>query len=123
MTGMNRVTGARLFGIGHIAQSIGHILSTPIGSRPRRRDYGSALFELVDHPMNPLGRMRVVAASADAIRRWEKRVRLNRILVAGGSAEQLGAGQFALELDGELLTARGITPFTRLSIPLFPATS
>ena len=47
MTGMDRETGKSLSGIEHLRQSIRDILTTPIGSRVMRRDYGSRLFELL----------------------------------------------------------------------------
>src|SRR3546814_12586651 len=43
MIGVDRATGQRLDGNDHLAQSIGDILSTPIGTRVMRRDYGSML--------------------------------------------------------------------------------
>ena len=41
-----------------------------------RRDYGSQIMALVDSPANELGAMRVIAAAADAIARWEDRVEM-----------------------------------------------
>jgi phage baseplate assembly protein W len=41
MQGMNRNTGRKLSGVDHLRQSIVDILTTPIGSRVMRRDYGS----------------------------------------------------------------------------------
>ena len=123
MIGMNRETGARLSGVDHLVQSIGDLLSTPIGSRVMRRDYGSALFELLDQPMNALGKLRLFAAVADAIRRWEPRIRLTRVALAASSAELRAGGAFALDLEGELTDAAGPTGLTRFTIPLRPATS
>lgn len=122
MIGMDRTTGAVLSGVAHLAQSIGDILTTPIGSRVMRRDYGSALFELFDQPMNALGKLRAIAATADAIRRWEPRIRLTRIAIRG-EATTMAAGVFSIDLEGELTEAAGPTGLTRLSIPLRPVTS
>jgi hypothetical protein len=44
----DKETRKALEGIDHLKQSIIDILTTPIGSRVMRRDYGSRLFELVD---------------------------------------------------------------------------
>lgn len=123
MNGMDRNTGKPLSAIDHLRQSIADILTTPIGSRVMRRDYGSALFELIDQPMNPLGLLRLYAATADAIRRWEPRIRLTRVAVAGGEAAALAAGVFALDLEGEVTGVAGVNRLTRLSIPLRPVTS
>jgi phage baseplate assembly protein W len=122
MNGMDALTGKPLSGLPHLAQSIGDILSTPIGSLVMRRDYGSAVFELLDQAMNALGRMRLTAAIADAIRRWETRIRLTRVTLVGDAAA-LAAGMFTVDLEGELTEATGATGLARLSIPLRPATS
>ncbi|MCB2052280.1 MAG: GPW/gp25 family protein, partial [Novosphingobium sp.] len=82
MTGMSRTTGKALGGNDHLAQSIGDILSTPLGSRVMRRDYGSMLPDLIDHPLNGDNRLLVYAATAMAIRRWEPRFRLKRCRLA-----------------------------------------
>ncbi|MBJ3641459.1 baseplate assembly protein, partial [Salmonella enterica subsp. enterica serovar Weltevreden] len=45
-SGMNASSGHAITDNEHIAQSIGDILLTPIGSRVMRRAYGSQLFNL-----------------------------------------------------------------------------
>jgi hypothetical protein len=52
MNGMDATTGKALSGIAHLAQRIGDILGTPIGTRVMRRDYGSLWRELIDQPTN-----------------------------------------------------------------------
>ncbi|MEW7978507.1 MAG: GPW/gp25 family protein [Candidatus Sedimenticola endophacoides] len=52
MQGMHAITGQHLAGEAHLRQSIIDILTTPLGTRVMRRDYGSRLFELVDAPIN-----------------------------------------------------------------------
>ena len=52
MRGMDRNTGRALEGIAHLRQSIRDILTTPIGSRVMRWEYGSRLFRLVDAPLS-----------------------------------------------------------------------
>ena len=49
---MNIDSGKSISEIAHIKQSIANILTTPIGSRVMRRDYGSRLFEKIDRPTN-----------------------------------------------------------------------
>ena len=66
MTGVQRVTGGTLAGLGHIRQSIGDILTTPLGSRVMRRDYGTDLLRLVDRPVGQAFAVDVAAASAGA---------------------------------------------------------
>lgn len=77
--GMDRNTGAALSDLDHIRQSINDILTTPIGTRVQRRDYGSMLPELIDAPLNESTKMKILGATAMAIRRWEPRVRLQRV--------------------------------------------
>lgn len=45
--GMSRDSGKELKGIDHLRQSITDILTTPVGTRVWRRDYGSRLPRLV----------------------------------------------------------------------------
>jgi phage baseplate assembly protein W len=79
-TGMNATTGAGFADeIDHIRQSIKDILTTPIGSRVMRRDYGSLIPELIDQPGNAANLLRLKAASIGAIARWERRIVIKRI--------------------------------------------
>ena len=76
---MNRINGRTITGLEHLRQSIGDILATPIGSRVMRRGYGSLVPALIDHPDNLATQVRVFAAVASALLRWEPRFRLARI--------------------------------------------
>lgn len=82
MTGMHRTTGRQLDGIAHIRQSIADILTTPLGSRIMRRDYGSLIPELIDHPDNGANRVRLYAACFTAIIKWEPRIKLSRMQIS-----------------------------------------
>ncbi len=113
MNGMSVATGKLLDGVAHIRQSIGDILSTPIGTRVGRRDYGSLLPELVDQPMNALGRMRLMAATALAIQRWEPRVKLSAVAI-----QQTGPAAFAAVLDCQRTDVTGSNARARLTVPL-----
>lgn len=96
MIGMSRETGTALDGTRHLAQSIGDILSTPLGARVMRRDYGSDLPDLIDRPLNGETLVDVYAATADALARWEPRLRLTRVSIADAVA-----GHLILVLEGE----------------------
>lgn len=111
---MDAITGRAIEGDAHLAQSIADILTTPIGSRVMRRDYGSALFELLDQPMNALGRVRLFAAIADALRRWEPRITLTRVAIEEATA----AGRFTVALTATRTDGASATDFVRLVIPL-----
>lgn len=82
MNGTSAITGQHLAGIDHLRQSIRDILSTPIGSRVMRRDYGSRLPRLIDAPMNRATLVQIYAATIEALGRWESRIRVNRVLAA-----------------------------------------
>jgi len=99
MAGMSRTTGAALGGFDHLRQSVTDILTTPIGSRVHRRDYGSRLMSLVDRPMNQSLVSEMVAATAEALDRWEPRLRLEQIQINSVSAD----GHIDLSLVGYYL--------------------
>jgi phage baseplate assembly protein W len=96
MPGVNRVTGRALDGWSHVSQSIGDILSTPIGTRVERRDYGSALFELIDRPINASTVARAARAVAEAILRWEPRFEVTKVEIDEASA----GGRLGLAVTG-----------------------
>ncbi len=83
MPGLDRHTVRTLTPDAHLAQSIGDILSTPVGSRVMRRDYGSDLPRLIDAPMNGETTVDLFVATADALDRWEPRFALTRVALAG----------------------------------------
>ncbi len=93
---MNRSTGAALATSAHISQSIGDILTTPIGSRVMRREYGSLLPDLIDAPFNYTTRLQAYAAVAMALMRWEPRIRLSRVQLSLGEQP----GQAYLDVEG-----------------------
>lgn len=80
--GMSKTTGLMIGEMDHIRQSVADILTTPIGSRVMRRDYGSLIFELVDRPANEENRLLLMAASVQAIMLWEPRISLTSVDVS-----------------------------------------
>ena|ERR1035437_8937054 len=95
MLGTNAVTGTPLSNIAHLRQSIRDILTTPLGSRVMRPNYGSKLFSLVDAPMNSTNILALFSATAQALKRWEPRIKITR--VRGVSAEP---GRLELVVEG-----------------------
>lgn len=63
-----------------------------------RREFGSRLFQLTDRPINDELRIELLAASAEALARWEPRLSVDRVLSAAN--EQ---GQISLTIEGEYL--------------------
>lgn len=88
MTGsMDRITGATLetTSDAHLQQSVNDILSTPLSSRIARREYGSQLAEIIDQPFGPATVQKLYAATASALTRWEKRLKISRVSLAAGT--------------------------------------
>jgi phage baseplate assembly protein W len=79
---MNASTGRSIGYTAHISQSIADILTTPIGSRLMRRRYGSFIPSLIDQPMTPANILRLQAATAQAIMKYEPRTRLRRAVLS-----------------------------------------
>ncbi len=110
MQGMNKKTGGVLSGIEHVHQSIIDILTTPIGSRPMRRDYGSRLFERVDAPMNGELIAEIYSDVVESLFNYEPRVEVTSV-----SVESADAGTIVINLvfnylpTGETSTITGIT--------------
>ncbi|CAQ43909.1 GPW/gp25 family protein [Stenotrophomonas maltophilia] len=111
MIGMDSITGGSAEGTAHLVQSIRDVLTTPIGSRIQRRDYGSLLPELIDQPFNDHTRLQLFGATATALMRWEPRMRLTRVALTPGDTP----GAFLLDLDFQL---PGAGQQNTLSIPL-----
>jgi phage baseplate assembly protein W len=99
MRGMNASTGRATAGIAHLYQSIAKILTTPIGTRIARRDFGSELPELVDAPNNGATRVRLYAAIATALMQWEPRLRLTRVQLSDDLTDT-GAGVQVVDIEG-----------------------
>lgn len=113
MSGMHAHTGRRLDDIAHLRQSIGDILTTPRGSRVIRREYGANIFPLIDQPATPNNRLRIYAASAEALARWEPRLSLTRIhmhITDQGRAQVDLEGRYhpAGQRSDEVLVIKGV---------------
>ena|SRR5450830_438990 len=113
MRGMHTVTGKQIDGLDHLRQSIADILTTPIGTRLMRRDYGSLLFELIDQPHNGVTQLRLYAATAKALLRWEPRIKLTQVNIYRTDVP----GRVLLELKGKMVKDRNAIN-VGLSMPL-----
>lgn len=114
MNGINAQTGQPLSGIDHLRQSIRDILTTRIGTRVMRRDYGSRLPTLVDNPMTPRLAIELYSATAEALARWEPRFKLTRVRIASAML-----GQVVLDLEGIYLPDRHTVLLTGVSLYSF----
>lgn len=99
---MNKHTGNAMVETDHIRQSISDILTTPKGSRVMRREYGSLLFDLIDQAANAIGKMRLMAATVDALNRWESRIKVKRV-----SVEPSMSGKINIVINAKLTGSTG----------------
>jgi uncharacterized protein len=106
---MDSNTGKDLSGIAHLMQSIRDILTTPIGSRVMRRDYGSRLFSLIDNPLNAATNVEIYAATAEALMRWEPRISVRQVQAYAAEAGKIVIDLAAIYLPtGEPVQLDGI---------------
>jgi len=108
--GMNAKTGRKITDIEHIWQSCRDILTTLIGTRIERRDYGSLLPELIDHPHNAPNNLRLIAATVIALAKWEARIAIRQVNVT------LGAVDGATNIDMQAVRIDGPQAGNSLSI-------
>lgn len=107
LTGMNRDTGQPVSGIEHLRQSLADILSTPIGSRRMRPEYGSNIPRMVDQPVNPGWIATVQSEAARALARWEPRIKLKRV-----SLISLTDGRPVFRIEGDYIGENQILDVT-----------
>jgi phage baseplate assembly protein W len=98
LSGVNRDTGEARHGLPHLRQSIGDIVSTPLGSRVMRPEYGSRLPRLVDLPVTRGWISSAQAEIGHGVGRWEPRIALRKCRVV--SVED---GRVSIEADGDYL--------------------
>lgn len=110
--GMSRDTGKPLGPLDHLRQSILDILRTPVGTRVHRRDYGSRLPRLVDRPMNPALTADLIEATAEALQRWEPRIKVLRVNIAAATT-----GHVEIDLLALLIIDNTPLQFNGLVIP------
>jgi len=108
---MSRTTGKNIVvDLDHIYQSIQDVVTTPVGTRIMRREYGSLVFQLMDGPFDDVLQMQIYAAIATAIIRWEPRVLLHSV-----SLNIADLGAYVLDLNFTLVDNN---QFSSLSVPL-----
>ena len=107
--GMNKSTGRKITDTEHITQSVADIITTPIGSRVMRRNYGSYVPRLLDYPQNSVTRMRLISVTIMALTEFEPRIRVRKVEMY---ADQNGKVLMTLHADradsGEMLILENI---------------
>ncbi|MFJ5480881.1 GPW/gp25 family protein [Pectobacterium carotovorum] len=96
----------------HLWQSARDILTTPVGSRVMRRDYGSIVPDLIDAPQNEVTRMQLMSATVIALTRWEPRLALNTVDIIYSKSGKVEASLSGLitetmELSSGTITIKG----------------
>jgi len=105
MQGMNVKTGRHISDLEHLRQSIADILSTPIGSRIMRRDYGSRLFKRIDAPMTGELMAEIYSDVVEALFSYEPRFEVTNVSVVS-----IENGHLILDLVGKyLVTGETVT--------------
>ncbi|MBB1625181.1 baseplate assembly protein [Achromobacter sp. UMC71] len=107
---MDAATGSRITSRQHLRQSVGKILTTAIGTRLRRRPFGSVGPSLVDAPSNPMALVQLYAAAATALAAWEPRLVVRRVS-ARILTDALGGLEITIEAD-ELSDDGNLRPVT-----------
>ncbi|MBF6812000.1 GPW/gp25 family protein [Acinetobacter baumannii] len=107
---ISRQTGVTISEIESIEQSIEDIVTTPLGSRVMRGDYGSIVPDLIDQPMNDVLVLKIYSAIYTPVTRWEKRISIENINIS-----KIASGLMQLDLE----TVHTITGQSlNLNIPL-----
>lgn len=107
MIGLDRRTGQLLSGKAHLRQSIEVILTTPVGSRRMRPEFGSNLRRYIDLPVTEGWKSAVQAEVARALGRWEPRLKLERVRVVS-----VVDGKITMQLAGQYLGDSAIIEVT-----------
>ncbi|MCW2452342.1 UNVERIFIED_ORG: phage baseplate assembly protein W [Rahnella aquatilis] len=110
-TGMNPDSTGLLTDTDQLWNSVRDVLTTPLGSRVMRRDYGSLIPELLDEPQNEVTRLQCMSAAVIALTQWEPRVSLNGINISYSkdgavTAELVGIITETMQTAGTALTIR-----------------
>lgn len=112
--GMNARTGRSLTDIEHIWQSCRDILTTLVGTRIERREYGSLLPELIDHPHNKPNNLRLMAATVNALAKWEPRIAIRRVNIYLGTQH----GETVIDMDSVRIDGPQAGNAVAINIPL-----
>jgi phage baseplate assembly protein W len=98
--GIDRSTGKVLAGWPHVVQSIGVILTTPVGQRIMREWFGSPVPALLGENITPRTFLRFMQAIVVALELYEPRFKVRRVQI-GGTAESIRMGEINLTVLGD----------------------
>ena len=110
--GMNRTTGRSLADTlqlpAHLFQSMHDILTTLIGTRLCRREYGSLIPELIDQPCNDYTQLKIMNASATALIKFEPRIKISTVMVSQFKTQ---VGYWEITIIGKYQYRNGLKNF------------
>lgn len=114
MKGMSRITGKAITDdedqeYAHLMQSIHDILSTLIGTRLCRRNYGSLVPHYIDQPCNEITQVLLMSTAATSLIKFEPRIKVSQIRVHQ-SAQTPGKWDFFIL--GKRIMASAEKPFS-----------
>ena len=98
----------------NIREAIRLILSTERGERIALPDFGAGLARWLFEPNNPGTHARLADAIADALKRWEPRIAVEDVAVAGDPEDETAA----LAVIAYRLVATGAAQRVSLTVPL-----
>lgn len=101
MIGMSRTSGKALSGIDHLRQRIADVLTTPLGTRIMRRNYGSRVFELIDNPANERFKVEMTMAVYEAFKNPVNG--LFDVVLTGVNITADSSGQSFVDIEGKYL--------------------
>jgi uncharacterized protein len=96
---MDRYTGKAINDLDHLHQSVEDILTTRLGTRVMRRDYGSRLPDYIDYPMNRDTVALIYAAVVEALDIWEPRLLIDRVIVNSRTKADIEEGKFDFTIE------------------------
>ena len=92
-----------------LCQCIANILETPLGSNPTRPDFGSKVYLYLDWPIDR-ARPHFVRETVEAVRKWEKRLTLTKVVVFSRESHTFIRPYFKLADGVERFTDVQLTP-------------
>jgi phage baseplate assembly protein W len=105
-------------GVDKINQSIFMILSTRIGERMFFPEFGSRLPELVFEPDDDILHVLLAIWTADALRRWEKRITVTGVSTTDDPDNNTVGIQIDYTINLTYTKGSYVFPFTRGGLPL-----
>lgn len=106
--GVDRDTGLMISGEPHLLQCVRDVLGTFVGSRAMLRSYGTRTVQRLGAPINASTVADLVADTAQALRLWEPRVKLKRVVVSAASPIGGLNVDLIVQVDGREVRLEGV---------------